>query len=51
MILDGDIGFSKFGPVPVALPINATFSEATQRRDPFAYSARPFAGFSREGQE
>jgi hypothetical protein len=51
MMLDGDLGFSKSGPVPVTLPINAAFFEATQRRDPFAYSSCPFAGFSRQGQE
>jgi hypothetical protein len=29
-MLDGDLGFSKSGPVPVALPINAAFFEATE---------------------
>jgi len=51
-MLDGDIGFSKSCPVRVAASDQlGLFLKATQKRDPFAYSACPFAGFSREGQE
>jgi len=49
MILDSDVKFSKCGPG--VLPVNAAFLKAAQKCDLFAYSACPFARFSREGQE
>jgi hypothetical protein len=52
MMLDGDIGISKSGPVRVAASDQLGLSlKAMQKRDPFAFSARPFAGLSREGHE
>ena len=42
MMLDGDIGFSKSGPIRAAASDQlGLFLEAPQKRDPFAYSAGP----------